>query len=451
MLKAAPPPGHLPTPPVRRWTRPFARFLAIESASGFVLLGCTVFALAIANSPWGAAYYDFWHMHLTVTLGSWSLDHSLAHWVNDGLMTIFFFVVGLEIKREIVAGELRDPRKAALPIMAALGGMIAPAAIYYALQQGQPGERGWGIPMATDIAFVVGALALLGPRVPIGLKILLLALAIADDIGAVLVIAIFYSSDLSTSALTGAAIGLFVTLIMRVIGVRSIAVYVCVGIGVWFACLLSGIHPTVAGVVLGLMTPAGAWIGRETLGVVVRHAHGRLDESPDWEDAPDRDHLLEELQTAAREASSPLHRLETALHPWVAFGIMPIFALANAGVVISLAQVQSPVALAVALGLMVGKPVGIFAFSWVAVQIGLARLPAGVNWAAMLGAGCLAGIGFTMSLFVAGLALEGELLEAGKIGTLAGSAVSATLGAVLLIWFLPPQGRNDDLNPAEPV
>lgn len=439
MAKVSPSAGEraLPAQPIRQWTRPLARFLEIESASGIVLVVCTAIALVLANSPWASAYHDFWHTHLSLTVGAWSIDHSLGHWVNDGLMAIFFFVVGLEIKREVVMGELRDPRKAALPIMAALGGMVIPAAIFYSLQHGQPGERGWGIPMATDIAFVVGFLALIGPRVPLGLKVLLLALAIADDIGAVLVIAVFYTAKISTAALGWAVIALLLVVVMNLVRVRSIGMYVVVGAAVWFALLMSGVHPTVAGVLLGLLTPASQWVGKDVLLLVTQRTLGRLQETPDWDDAPDRAWLLEELRTAAVEATSPLERLEHTLHPWVAFGIMPVFALANAGVALDARQVTSPVALAVAAGLFIGKPVGILLFSWLAVVSGMGRLPTNVSWSAMLGAGCLAGIGFTMSLFVAGLALEGELLAAAKVGTLIGSIMSAALGCGLLLAVLP--------------
>lgn len=436
----------LPTPVVARWMRPLARFLAIESASGVVLLICTVIALVVANSPWAEAWDHFWHSHVVFAWGEWKLDYSLTHWVNDGLMAIFFFVVGLEIKREIVQGELREPCKAALPVMAAMGGMLAPAAIYFALQRGQPGEPGWGIPMATDIAFVVGFLALLGKRVPLGLKILLLALAIADDIGAVLVIAVFYSSSISIQALAVAAIGLLLTVAMNLLGVRRIAAYVIVGMIIWLAFLLSGVHPTVAGVVLGLLTPASVWVQPDVFARVVARAKEHLDD-------PDSSHgtwLFGELAIAAKEATSPLARLEHALHPWVAFVIMPLFALANAGVKIEASRATHPVALAVLLGLVIGKPLGIVLMSWLAVQMRIARLPTGVNWPAMVGAGCLAGIGFTMSLFIASLALEGELLDAGKLGTLTGSVISAVVGCAILLAVLKnphPDARAEALKP----
>jgi Na+:H+ antiporter, NhaA family len=426
-----------PASAIDRWMRPLVRFLRIEAASGVFLLLCTVVALALANSPWAQGFADVWQTRLTVAIGAFELSKPLLLWVNDGLMTVFFFVVGLEIKREIVTGELRDPKKAALPVMAALGGMVAPAAIYLLLQNGQPGEPGWGIPMATDIAFVVGFLALLGPRVPIGLKILLLSLAIADDIGAVLVIAIFYSSSISASYLGLAALGFGLTILLNRIGVRSVPMYLVVGALIWFAFLKSGVHPTVAGVLLGLLTPSSVWVSVQDLLNLIEHARRRLIGEQNGEVEHHQKPMFGEIQYAAREAVSPVERLETGLHPWVAFGIMPIFALANAGVSIEWQAICHPVALAVTAGLVLGKPLGILVFSWLAVTVGLARLPSGVNWRMMLGAGCLAGIGFTMSLFIAGLALKEDLLDAGKIGTLLGSAISAIVGSALLLMFLP--------------
>jgi NhaA family Na+:H+ antiporter len=430
-----PEPRGVPQAPVDWLVRPFARFLRVEAASGIVLLLCTASALVLSNSGWADAFAAFWMTSAGLVVNGFELKESLGHWVNDGLMTIFFFVVGLEIKRELVAGELRDPKKAALPAMAALGGMVVPAVIYLLFQGGQPGERGWGIPMATDIAFVVGFLALLGPRVPGGLKIFLLSLAIVDDLGAVLVIALFYTGDLSWSALAFAAAGFVVTYLCNRIGVRRVPVYVVLGAGIWLAFLKSGVHPTVAGVLLGLLTPASAWVGDrallDVLADTLQRVRGRgaavLHHQPE---------VFGRLLTTARESVSPLERLEVGLHPWVAFGIMPVFALANAGVRLEPAALTHPVAIAVAAGLVLGKPLGIVLFSWAAVRLGLARLPDGVNWRILFGAGCLAGIGFTMSLFIAGLALQGPLLEAGKVGTLAGSTLSAVLGSLLLLSFL---------------
>jgi NhaA family Na+:H+ antiporter len=421
---------------INRLLRPLARFLHIESASGIVLMACTAIALGLANSPWADVINAFWHTHIGITVGSWKLDESLAHWVNDGLMTIFFFVVGLEIKREVVDGELRSFKKAALPLSGAVGGMIAPAAIFLLLQGGREAQRGWGIPMATDIAFAVGILALLGKRVPQGLKIFLLALAIADDIGAILVIALFYSTNVSIAALGIAAIGLAIIAAMNRLGVRSIAPYVFVGIGIWLAMYYSGIHPTIAGVVLGLMTPGRAWLDRQPLSELLLDALDRLDGKIDRRSQQEQVRLVGTLTITARETVAPLERLEMGLHPWVAFAIMPIFALANAGVAIEPTSFQG-VSLAVAAGLTLGKPIGIMFFSWLAVRTGMAQLPLGVTWKAILGTGCLAGVGFTMSLFVANLGLEGKLLDGAKIGVLAGSAVSAVLGLVVLWTALP--------------
>lgn len=419
----------LPPAPVRRFTRPLAHFLAIESAGGVVLLACTVVALAAANSPLAAAYQHFWHTPVWLEVGGWRLGGELGHFVvNDVLMTIFFFVVGLEIKREVVAGELRDPRKAALPIAGALGGMVVPAGIYLALQGNTAAARGWGVPMATDIAFVVGVMALLGRRVPFGLKITLLSLAIADDIGAVLVIAAFYSGSLAWGALALAAAGFGIVYGLNRAGVRAVPVYFVVGVGIWLAVYKSGVHPTVAGVMLGLMTPASAWIGDKTLVEVLREA---LDRAPG--DGDERFDTLRAVGYVAREGLSPLARLEHALHPWVGFVIMPVFALANAGVAIQPAAVIDPVAVAVATGLLIGKPVGIVLFAFVAVRAGVAALPTGVDWKIMLGGGALGGIGFTMSLFVAGLAFENPAhLDAAKVGILVGSTASAAIGAAFL-------------------
>ena len=425
---------HLPVAPIDRLTHPLARFLHIESASGIVLLLCTAVALLMANSAAAGWWGQLWHTHVGFEVGGIKLGGELGHFfVNDLLMAVFFFVVGLEIKRELVAGELKDPRKAALPVAAALGGMIIPALIYYSLQHGQPAERGWGVPMATDIAFVVGVMALLGPQVPAGLKVMLLSLAIADDIGAVVVIAVFYSTGLSWAMLGLAVVGFALTYALNRAGVRSVPVYAVVGAAAWLAMLKSGVHPTIAGVVLGLMTPASAWVGATAFRLSVAEVLERVDDESIEVEGPER----ELLAFAARESVSPLERLEGALHPWVGFVIMPLFALANAGVEVKVDQLASPVALAVAAGLFLGKPLGIVLFSLLAVRLGVAKLPEGVSWAMVVGGGFLAGIGFTMSLFVAGLALSGDLLAGGKIGTLCGSLASAVVGAAVLMWTLP--------------
>jgi NhaA family Na+:H+ antiporter len=418
---------------------PLVRFLHTEAAGGIVLLACTALALGLANSPWATFYHDVWHTPITVGIGKLVLIRSLEWWVNDGLMTLFFFVVGLEIKRELVAGELRDPKKAALPAMAALGGMVVPALIYLALQAGRPGERGWGIPMATDIAFVVGVLALLGSRVPNGLKIFLLSLAIIDDLGAVVVIAVAYSSNLSQTALGYAVSGIGLIIVFRLLRVRLLTVYVGLGVGIWLATYLSGVHPTIAGVVLGLLTPARQPVGKTLLIEVIDVVRSRLAADPARDDLDDLGDEVQALVDHGVHTLSPLDRLESALHPWVALVIMPLFALANAGVAVEMARLTNSVAMAVALGLMIGKPIGIVVFSWLAVRLGLARLPGGVTTQVLVGAGCLGGIGFTMSLFIATLALEGDLLMAGKVGTLTGSLVSAIVGAGVLLFSPRPR------------
>lgn len=438
-MKTVASPIKLPNAPIDRLLKPFRKFVAIEAASGILLLFAAAAALILANSPYAESFKAFWHTHLRVSIGAWEIDESLLHWVNDGLMTVFFFVIGLEIKREIVDGELNDLRKATLPLMAALGGMVAPAALFLLLMNGQDEgvKKGWGIPMATDIAFVVGFLALLGNRVPPGLKILLLALAIVDDIGAIIVIALFYAGGTSLSALSIAAAGLAITIACHWAGIRSFGVYIIIGAGIWLAMFHSGIHPTVAGVILGLLTPAKAMLPRRAAWESLASAV----EGDAQNDGYGHSTSVGNLKTIAAETVSPLQRLEGALHPWVAFFIMPVFALANAGVPIDLSAIAHPVAWSVAIGLVVGKPVGIVIFSWVAVKVGLASLPTGVNWKAVCGAGMLAGIGFTMSLFIASLALEGDLLSAGKIGTLIGSATSAIFGLATL-WLTLPQHGN---------
>jgi Na+:H+ antiporter, NhaA family len=430
----------LPKPPIAKLTEPLRRFLEVESASGVLLVLCTGIALALANSVYAHEYHDFWEMHLRVGIGEFNLDKSLHFWVNDALMTLFFFVVGLEIKRELVAGELSSAKKAALPAIAALGGMIAPAALYLSLQYGQEGERGWAIPMATDIAFVVGVLAVFGKRISLGLKVFLLALAIVDDIGAILVIALFYSGTPDWIALAVATGGFGLCYFFNQLGVRSVNIYILLGIVIWIATLKSGVHPTIAGVLLGLLTPSSAWIGHATLKDAVADVLMRVTEDSDYQ-AEDADYRR--LEFAARESISPLERLEGELHPWVAFLIMPIFALANAGVEVKTSAVTDPIALAVAIGLFIGKPLGIFGLSWLAIALGLASLPTGMNRRQLFAAGCLGGIGFTMSLFIAALGLPEQHLDAGKIGILAGSIASMVVGSLLIYLSV----RNK-LNPA---
>jgi len=428
----------LPATPIDRILGPLGRFLHVEAAGGVLLLACTAVALALANSPLSDRYLAIWKSPLGFQVGSFEMLHPLKHWINDGLMVIFFFVIGLEVKRELVLGELRDVRQAALPLAAALGGMLAPAGIFLALQWGEPGARGWGIPMATDIAFVVGCLALLGSRVPRSLRVLLLSLAIADDIGAILVIAVGYTEDLQLAWLGLGLAGLGIVLGMSRLGVRAIGAYVVVGIPIWLAFHESGVHATIVGVLLGLITPTAAWLEHPRLDAMLDRV-GRYLKGEPWESAGQRHAALRELETAARETLSPLERIETSLHPWSSFAIMPVFALANAGVPLEVGAFGEPIAIAVALGLLLGKPLGVLLVSFAAVRVGLAQLPRDVGWGVLAGGGLLAGIGFTMALFIAGLALEGAQLDAAKLGVLAASLLAAGGGMLLLFLTLPAE------------
>jgi len=431
---AHPPPGSsgpapFPRRPIDRLLTPWRRFLHVEAASGILLLVVTAAALILANTGLAEHYFAFIEQRVVVGVGEAKLDYPLWYWVNDGLMTLFFFVVGLEIKRELINGELADKKKAMLPVVAAIGGAILPAAVFTAVIGGGEGGDGWGIPMATDIAFVVGAMALLGDRVPHGLKVFVLSAAIADDLLAVLVIAIFYSHGLAVGWLLAAAVGFVAVWFMKRAGVRSIGAYVLVGAAIWLFTLKSGIHPTIAGVILGLMTPAGAWLGREAAKVV---AHG-ADALAAPEEVADQRAALADANRAALEARPPLERIETALHPWVAFLIMPIFAFVNAGVALGGTAEASAIPLAIVLGLLVGKPIGIVLFAYLAVRLAGALLPERVSWPMLASTGLLAGVGFTMSLFIASLGLEGAQLTSAKMGILMGSGIALVLGLLALL------------------
>lgn len=368
------------------------QFSALESAAGILLVLSTVVAMILANSAAQELYFHCLHVKI--------LGLSVHHWVNDGLMTIFFFMIGMEIKKEIMVGELAQPKKAALPIAAAIGGMLVPALIYVAFNPLDPNRRGWGIPMATDIAFALGALTFFGKRVPLPLKVFLLALAIIDDLGAVIVIALFYTSQIVGPYLGLAAIGLGAIALLKRVGVRHYWIYVTLGAVVWFGVLKSGVHATVAGVLVGLLTP------------LAFPKYGKA------------------------ETYSPLDDLVHTLHPWVNFAIMPIFALCNAGIALAgvemLSILKNPIHQGVLLGLAVGKPVGILLISFIVVRMGLARLPARVGWMELLGVGLLAGIGFTMALFISGLALYPEQEIYSKTAILLASMISAVAGMVVL-------------------
>ena len=416
----------------RAATRPLERFLRIEAASGVLLLVAALFALACANSPWGPSYIRLWHTPIGVQIGSFTFKRTLEWLVNDGLMVIFFFVVGLEIRREVHDGELSEWRRAALPAAAALGGMLAPAALYLLIAGGPATRSGWGVPMATDIAFALGVLALLGKRVPPALRVLLLALAVIDDLGAIVVIALFYSSGLAASGFLIAALGLGAIFLMQRLGVRAKLSYVAPAFTVWAGIYSAGIHPTIAGVIVGLITPVRAWLGPEGFVLGVRHEIEHLALAPS---AHELARTLHQVDAARREAMSPAESLIEALHPWVAFGIMPVFALANAGVAVSSGSGTSTswnVSIGVALGLLLGKPAGILLASWLTLQLRVGILPAGISMRHLVVLGVVAGIGFTMALFVSQLAFsDPSLMAKAKLGVLAASGGAAVLALAL--------------------
>jgi NhaA family Na+:H+ antiporter len=414
----------------RRVARPVRRFLEIEAAGGIVLLIATVAALVWANSPWDASYHEILETHLTIQIGDLlTLDEPVELWVNDALMAIFFFVVGLEIKRELVAGELRDPRAAALPAIAAVGGMIVPALIYVAFTSGAEGSHGWGIPMATDIAFALGVVSLLGSRVPSAMKVFLLTLAIVDDIGAIVVIAIFYTDDLSMGWLLIAVATFGVVLLMRVVHIWYVPAYLAVGIFLWLAVFESGIHATIAGVVLGIVTPARPLVSEslEESEHVGRAVAGSAS-------AP----VLRRASFDIREQVSVAERLQDVLHPFSSFLIGPIFALANAGIALSPDTISeaasSRITLGVVFGLVVGKLIGVSLFTFLGVRSGISRLPRGASWNHVIGLAAVAGVGFTVSLFITGLAFDNPSFnDDAKLGVFAASVVAAILGSALLM------------------
>jgi NhaA family Na+:H+ antiporter len=424
----------LPREIADRFTRPFHRFLKIEAATGIVLLAATCAALTLANTALSTSLADFWHTPVGFRFGSFQFTRSVLHWINDGLMTIFFFVIALELKREVVLGELRRLRAAMLSGAGAVGGMLVPAGLYVAIMTGKPGLHGWGVVMATDTAFVIGGLALLGSRIPPSLRLFLLSLAIFDDVGAILVVAVGYGDGLTWPALIAAALGVAAVAGAARLGVRSIPVYLVLGGAIWLAFDASGIHPTIAGVVLGMMTPARSWVSDQRMSAIFQRVLS-YPKGEHWSgDTQDR----ADLQTAgraAREVLSPVERLEMMLHPWVGFAIMPLFAFANAGVEFADTQLLSPVSLAIFTGLVLGKPVGVVFFTWLAVRVGLADKPADLSWSFLAAGALLTGIGFTMSLFIAGLAYSPTMHAAAKVGILGGSAMSGAAGLLALRWL----------------
>lgn len=424
-------------------------FLVTESGSALALLAATVLALVWANSPWSAAYDALWSTSAGFHLGSWGLDLDLHHWVNDAAMAVFFCVVGLEINREVTSGELRDRRTIAVPALGALGGLAVPALIYLAFNGGTEAAHGWGVVMSTDTAFLVGILALFGPACPDRLRLFLLTLAIVDDIGAITVMAVFYTDGVHWLALGIAAVLVAGLLVLRWLGVWRLTPYALIGIALWLAVNASGVHATLAGVLVGLLLPSRS-MAREHVEQVPQWADGLVAET-----TADREHLTE---LAARAAVPASERLQRILHPWSAFVIVPVFGLANAGVRLDAealrAAATSPVSIGVAVALVAGNTIGITGAATIAIRTGLGQLPGRVRWGHLLGGAVLAGIGFTISLFIAELAFEGTIREQAKIGILAGSLIAAVLGSVLLRALgnrLPLCSPDDELPPRLPT
>lgn len=427
--------------PVDRWIlNPMKRFISKSSTGGIILFSSALLAMVIANSPYADAFHHFWEMEFSVGFNGKTLSKSLHHWINDGLMAVFFFVVGLELKREIMAGELSTLSKAALPMAGAIGGMLLPALVYLMFNPDGEASSGWGVPMATDIAFVLGILYLLGDRVPITLKVFLTALAIADDIGAVLVIALFYTSDIDVNSLWQAAFYLGILLVANQMGVRSTLFYALIGIGgVWLAFLFSGVHATIAAVLAAFMIPASVKVREEYFSQRMEELmRSYREEEPNGNRFVTNNqlHIIDEMRDLSKKALTPLQRLEHGMHPLVSFVIMPVFALANAGVRLEegvLSQLSSPVTVGVAAGLLLGKFLGIMLAVTVFLKLGWARLPEGTNWMHLAGAAVLAGIGFTMSLFISELAFTDELLiKQAKLGILAASLIASLVGYAII-------------------
>jgi NhaA family Na+:H+ antiporter len=441
--------------------RPAESFFKKEASSSVLLLLASFAAVVWANSAYAPAYHEIWHFKLTLKLGDQQISKSLLHWINDGLMTFFIFIVGLEIKREILVGELSALKSALLPVVAALGGMLLPGFIYVIFNRGTPYVDGWGVPMATDIAFALGAIAVFGRRLPVGLRVFLSAFAIADDLGAVIIIALFYTKEIVWYYLM-ICIFFVVGLVMaNLLWIRWTPIYAVLGMGIWFAVLGSGIHPTVAGFVVAMFIPAR---GKYDTDRFVKKVNEIMDEfhceeqSCGYSILLDRGHLnaVHSLELACHDVITPLQKLEHALHPWIAFGLLPVFAFGNAGLSLqgmSLSAVlHNPLTLGIALGLFIGKPLGVTLFSYLAVKTGIAKLPAEVRWSHILGAAMLGGIGFTMSLFIAGLSFSSaDVMNYTKLGILLGSILSAVAGLLFLGYTCSVHSRRKRATAVQPT
>jgi NhaA family Na+:H+ antiporter len=425
--------------PIDKLVRPVSKFIHLEYTSGIVLFLGVLLAIIWVNSPWGESYHHIWEIKFSLGFDEHVLSHPLHLWINDGLMAIFFFVIGLELKREFLDGELSSPKKAALPMFAALGGMLIPAGIYYLINRNTESAHGWGIPMATDIAFALALLTLAGKHIPGSVKVFLSALAVADDLGAVLVIAFFYSSNLDFLPLMIGGIFLLVLIIGNAVGIRSSAFYLLLGFGVWVGFLLSGVHATIAGVLVAFTIPATTKIDEKRYSERLRELSYDFDEEvPNCSTliTARQQQTIEHIKTLSLAAQTPLQKIEHALHPWVAFVIMPLFALANSGIFIGhdfFSSLVNPVSIGVITGLLIGKFTGVLLFTWLIIKSGFAVLPEKATWGHMTGVAALAGIGFTMSLFVSGLAFtKPEFMDQAKYGILLASIIAGVIGITLL-------------------
>ena len=425
--------------PIEKIIAPVNRFIHLEYTSGVVLLCSVIIAIIWANSGWHEFYHHLWEIDFSVGFDTYILSKPIHIWINDGLMAIFFFVIGLELKREFMEGELSTLSKASLPMMAALGGMLVPALIYYTINKDTEASHGWGIPMATDIAFALALLSMAGKHIPSSVKVFLSALAVADDLGAVLVIAFFYTAEVNFMSLGIGGLFLISLILGNILGIRNSAFYLVLGIGVWIGFLLSGVHATIAGVLVAFTIPAMTRINENDYSENLRKLSYDFDKeipSNSTLTTPQQHRTIQHVKSLSLAAETPLQKIEHALHPWVAFLIMPLFALANSGIMIGadiFTAIINPVSIGVTAGLVIGKFVGIISFTWILVKTGLGKLPYNAKWKHIIGVALLAGIGFTMSLFISGLAFKNPIfVDQAKYGILLASVVSGILGTIVL-------------------
>lgn len=428
--------------PIEKIIAPVNKFIHLEYTGGIVLFASVLIAIIWANSSYHEAYHHLWEIKLSIGIDQYVLNKPLHIWINDGLMAIFFFVIGLELKREFIDGELSTLKKAGLPMMAAFGGMIFPAIIFFLINKETDAGHGWGIPMATDIAFALALLSMAGKHIPGSLKVFLSALAVADDLGAVLVIAFFYTSSLNFLPLGIAALCLLILLAGNKLGIRSTAFYLLIGIAVWIGFLLSGVHATIAGVLVAFTIPAATRINENYFSSRLRKLSDEFEQEVPNNSTlttPNQHMAIAQVKNLTLAAETPLQKIEYALHPWVAFVIMPLFALANAGIIIGadfFTALVNPVSIGVIAGLIAGKFMGILLFTWIMVRSGMSQLPEQARWKHIAGVALLAGVGFTMSLFISNLAFKNpEFMEQAKYGILTASVIAGAMGVFLLKYF----------------